>query len=117
MGSHIKKKHFVEIVTTLVTVLVKKTLCLCIYFSFAKKLLILSLFKIDTLSLTMYVFTIFTCLLKIYVIRLHNLISMNIFFTIKYHSFFITVKRKSKTNKTLLKTQTFLKSSFNEDFL
>ena len=41
-----------------------------------KKPIILSLFKINTL----------TCPLKTYV-RLHNLISMNIFFTIKDHSF------------------------------
>ena len=43
---------------------------LCIY----KKTIILSLFQIGTF-------------LKTYVIRLHNLISINIFYTIKNHSF------------------------------
>ena len=56
---------------------------LCIY----KKTIILSLFKIDTLNFTMYILTILTSPLKIYVIGLHNLILMNIFFTIKDHSF------------------------------
>ena len=56
---------------------------LCIY----KKLIILSLFNVDTLNFTMYILTSFACPLKIYDIRLHNLISMNIFFTIKDHSF------------------------------
>ena len=56
---------------------------LCIY----KKPVILRLFKIDTLNFIMYILTILTCPLKIYVIRLHNLISMNIFYTIKDHSF------------------------------
>ena len=56
---------------------------LCIY----KKPIILSLFKIDVLNFTMYTVTILTCLLKTYVIRLHNLISMNIFFILKNHSF------------------------------
>ena len=32
-----KKKHFVIIVTSLVTVLLKLILCLCIYFKFTKK--------------------------------------------------------------------------------
>ena len=49
---------------------------LCIY----KKPIILSLIKIDTLNFTMYILTI----LKTYIIRLHNLISMNIFFTINH---------------------------------
>ena len=31
-----KKKHFVEIVTSLFTVLLKMTVCLCIYFVFTK---------------------------------------------------------------------------------
>ena len=85
---------------------------LCIY----KKLIILSLLEIDTLNFTMYTLKILTCPLKIYVNRLHNLISINVFFTTKYHFmvlkkiFFIIVKRKPKTNKLkkLLKTQTFL---------
>ena len=50
---------------------------LCIY----EKNIVLSLFKIDTLNFTMYILTILTWSLKTYVIRLHNLISMNIFFT------------------------------------
>ena len=32
-----KKKHLVKIVTSLVTVLLKMTLCVCIYFVFTKK--------------------------------------------------------------------------------
>ena len=50
-----------------------------------KKPIILSLFKIDTLNFTMYISTILTCPLKTYVIKLHDLISMNIFYTIKDH--------------------------------
>ena len=47
--------------------------------SIYKKNIILSLFKIDALNVTMYIFTILTCpLIKIYVTGLHNLISMNI---------------------------------------
>ena len=68
---------------------------LCIY----KKPIILSLFKIDTLNFTMYILTILTCPLKTYVVRLHNLTSMNIFFTIdhkKSQVFFVLVKRKPK---------------------
>ena len=76
-----EKKHFVQIVTSLVTVLYKMTLYLCIYFVFTKKTIILSLFKIDTLNFTMYILTILTYPLKTYVIRLHNLISMNNFLT------------------------------------
>ena len=34
-----EKKHFVKIVASLVTVLLKMTLCLCIYFVFTKKTL------------------------------------------------------------------------------
>ena len=52
----------------------------CIY----KKPIILSLFKIDTLNLTIYILAILTSLLKTYVVRLHNLTSMNIFFTIDH---------------------------------
>ena len=85
-----KEKHFVKIVTILVTVLSKIILYLSIYFAFDKKSIILSLFKIDTLNFTMYILTILTCSLKKY-IRLHNLISMNFFF-------FIIVKRQPKTN-------------------
>ena len=46
--------------------------------------IILSLFKIDTLIFIIYILTILTCPLKTYVIRLHNLISINIFFTIDH---------------------------------
>ena len=53
---------------------------LCIY---KKSNIILSLSKIDTLKFTMYILTILTCPLKIYVTGLHNLISMIIFFIIK----------------------------------
>ena len=56
-------------------------LCLCIYFVFTKNP-ILSLSKIHTLNLTMYNLTILTCPLKTYVVRLHNLISVNILITI-----------------------------------
>ena len=52
----------------------------CIY----KKPIILSLFKIDTLNLSIYILAILTSLLKTYVVRLHNLTSMNIFFTIDH---------------------------------
>ena len=81
------KKHFVKIVTSLVTVLFIRTLCLCIYFVFTKKNIILSLFQIDTLNFTLYILTILTCPLETYIIGLHNLISVNIFFTMKDHCF------------------------------
>ena len=88
-----------------------------------KKPIILSLFKIDTLNFTMYILANLTCPLKTYV-RLHNLISMNIFFNIKDHSFslaffFIIVKRKPKTNRLQkpFKNSGFFKSNFNEHFL
>ena len=88
-----------------------------------KKPIILSLFKIDTLNFTMYILANSACPLKTYV-RLHNLISMNIFFTIKDHSFslvfcFIIVKRQPKTNRLqkAFKNSDFFKSNFNEDFL
>ena len=51
-----------------------------------KKPIILSLFKTDTLNFTMYVLANLRCPLKTCV-RLQNLISMNIFFTIKGHIF------------------------------
>ena len=53
---------------------------LCIY----KKPIILSLFQTVTLNFTMYILTILTCLLKTYIVRLHNLTSMNILFTIDH---------------------------------
>ena len=68
----------------------------CIY----KKPIILSLFKIDTLNFTMYSLTILTSPLKIYVIGLHDVILMNIFFTIKV--FLYNCKRTAE-NKKLLK--------------
>ena len=77
-----KKKHFVKIVASFVTVLFKMTLCFCIYFVFTKKTILLSQFKIDTLNFTMYILTILTSPLKIYAIGLHSLISMNIVFNI-----------------------------------
>ena len=52
-----------------------------------RKPIILSLFKIDTLSFTMYILTILTCPLKTYFVRLHNVILMNIFVTTKDHNF------------------------------
>ena len=84
---------------------------------------ILSLFKVDTLNFTTYIFANLICPLKTYV-RLHNLISMNIFFTIKDHSFslaffFMIVKRKQKTSRWQkpFKNSDFFKSNFNEHFL
>ena len=60
-------------------------------------------------------------------IRLHNLLSMNIFFIIKYHFmvlkkiFLIIVKRKPKINKfknlLKLKNSEFFKSNFIKHFL
>ena len=78
--------------------------------------------KTDILNFSMHILTILTCPLNTYVIRLHNLNSINVFFTITGHSFFfIAVKQKLKTNKLKkpLKTQNsdFFKSSFNELFL
>ena len=79
------KKNILSKQSSLVTVLLKMALCLCIVFT--KKIINLSLLKIDTLNFTMYILMIFTCPLKIYVHGLHNLISVNIFFTIIDHSF------------------------------
>ena len=46
-GSDIeKKKHFVEILRSLVTFLFKMTLCLCLYFAYTKNPIILSLLKL-----------------------------------------------------------------------
>ena len=56
---------------------------LCIH----KKNIILSLFQIDTLNFTLHILTILTCPLETYIIGLHNLISVNIFFTMKDHCF------------------------------
>ena len=38
-----------------------------------KKPIILSLVKIDTLNITIYILTVLTCSLKTYIIGLHNL--------------------------------------------
>ena len=51
-----------------------------------KKPIILSLFKIDTLNFTIYILASLTFPPKTYV-RLHNVISMSIFFTLKNHTF------------------------------
>ena len=63
----------------------------CIY----KKLIILSL------NPAMYIVTILTCPLKTYVVRLHNLTSMNIFFNTDdkmSQVFFAIVKKKPKSS-------------------
>ena len=54
---------------------------------FTKNPIILSLFKIDILKFTISILTILICSSKTYLIGLCNLILMNIFFTIKYRSF------------------------------
>ena len=84
---------------------------LCIY----QKTIILSLFKIDTLNFTMYILTILTGPLETNVIRLHNLISLNIFFTERSMFFFIIVKRQPKSNK-LLKKKNNQKQPFADVF-
>ena len=61
-----------------------------------KKPIILSLFKIDTLNFSMYILKILTCPLKVYVVRLHNVTLMNMFFTIEDHSFLCNCKKKAK---------------------
>ena len=75
-------KHFVKIVTSFVTVfLLKMTLCLCLLYIY-KKPIILSLFKIGTLNfLANLVCPLHTS------VRLHNLISINIFLTIQNNGF------------------------------
>ena len=81
-GVQMWKKHFVKIVTSFVTVfLLKMTLCLCLLYIY-KKPIILSLFKIGTLNFLANL----VCPLNTSV-RLHNLISINIFLTIKNHGF------------------------------
>ena len=55
-------------------------------------------------------------------VRLHNLISMNIFLTIKDHSFplaffFIIVKVKPNRLQKAFKNSDLFKSNFNEHFL
>ena len=60
-----EKKHFVKIVQSLVTVLFKETLYLCMYFMYIyEKNIVLSLFKIDTLNFIMHILTILTWSLK-----------------------------------------------------
>ena len=81
-GVQMWTKHFVKIVTSFVTVfLLKMTLCLCLLYIY-KKPIILSLFKIGTLNFLANL----VCPLNTSV-RLHNLISINIFLTTKNHGF------------------------------
>ena len=54
------RKHFVKIVTSLVRVLLRIALCLCIYFALTKNVIILNLFKIDIFNFTMYILMILT---------------------------------------------------------
>ena len=61
-----------------------------------KNPIILRLFKTDTLNFTMYISTILTCPLKSCVIELHNLILINIFFTIKITVFFYNCKESAE---------------------
>ena len=96
------RKHFVKIVQTLVRVVFKETY-LGIYLIFTKKNIVLSLFKIDT-NFTMYILTIFTWSLKTQVIRLHNLISMNIFFTQIYNCKETSENKQSRKQPLVLKT-------------
>ena len=72
-----------------VPVPVRETVCY-------KKPIVLSLFKIDTLNFSMYILKILTCPLKVYVVRLHNVTLMNMFFTIEDHSFLCNCKKKAK---------------------
>ena len=65
------KKKICQNSEILVTVLFKMTLYLRIYFAFTKNPINLSLFKTDTLNFTMYISTILTCPLRLYVIGLH----------------------------------------------
>ena len=68
-----------------------------------RKPIILSLFKIDILNFTVYILANLTWPLKTYV-RLHNLISMNISFTIKDHNFSLQFQRESRKKKQITKT-------------
>ena len=65
---------------------------LCIY----KQIIIFRIFKINTLNFTMYISTILTYPLKIYVIRLPNFIPMNIFFTLNIKVFLHNCKEKAE---------------------
>ena len=53
------KKTFCQNSDKFLTALLKMRFCLCIYFSFARKNIISSLYKIDTLNFTMYIITIY----------------------------------------------------------
>ena len=90
-------------ISSLDTVLLKLTFCLCIYFIFTKNPIILSLFKIDSLNFTIYILTILTCPLKIYIIGLHNLISVSIL---------KQLKRNSNTVVFPVNTAKFLRTAF-----
>ena len=65
-------------------------------FAFTKNPIILRLFKTDTLNFTMYISTILTYPLKSYRIGLHNLILINIFFSIKIIVFFYNCKESAE---------------------
>ena len=66
---------------------------LCTY----EKNIVLSLSKIYTLNLTMYILRILTWSLKTYAIRLRNLISMNILFT--EDQFFVIIVNRDPMNQ------------------
>ena len=90
----------------MVTVLLKMTFFYIFTLHF-QKLIIFSLLRIDALSFTiMHILTILT---------LHNLISMNIFFTIKEETFFYDYKEKTENRKLEkpFKNSYLFKPSFN----
>ena len=70
--------------TIFVTVLLNMKYVYAFALYLQKKPIILSLFKIDILNFTMYILTTLTCPLQTYVVRLHNLTLINIFFTIDH---------------------------------
>ena len=86
-----------------------------------EKKIVLSLSKIDTLNFTVYILTILTWSSKTYVIQLHSLISMNIFFTER--SVFIVNRRRKQINcltKRIIRSSRsliFFKMGFLKNFL
>ena len=86
---------------------------LCIY----KKPIILSLFKIVTLNFTMYIFTILTCTLNIYVIVLQKFNFNKHFFTIKDIQFLTNGTAENKQITKAFYNSVFFKSNFSEHFL
>ena len=68
-----------------------------VYALYLRKKHVLSLSKIDALNFTMQILTMLTWSLKTYVILLHNLISMNIFFT--QRSVFLYNCKQTSENK------------------